>query len=105
MELKIYWTDFSKRELHQIFDYHKETASIRIARKLVFEITQAVIKLQKQPNIGQLEVLLLDRKEDFRYLVCSNYKIIYWVNNDKVWIEITDIFDTRQNPVKISRSK
>lgn len=105
MGLRIYWTDFSKSELHQIFDYHKENASLRIARKLVLKITQAVIKLHKQPNIGQREELLSDRKEEFRYLVYSNYKIIYWVNNDKGRIEITDIFDTRQNPVKIARSK
>jgi plasmid stabilization system protein ParE len=105
MGLRIYWTDFSKSELHQIFDYHKENASLRIARKLVLKITQAVTKLHKQPNIGQREELLSDRKEEFRYLVYSNYKIIYWVNNDRERIEITDIFDTRQNPVKIARSK
>lgn len=105
MGLKIYWTDFSKSELHKIFYYHKETASIRIAKKLVLEITQAVIKLQKQPNIGQREELLLDRKEEFRYLVYKNYKVFYWFNKDEDRIEITDIFDTRQNPVKIARSQ
>jgi hypothetical protein len=61
--------------------------------------------LQKQSDIGQREALLLDRKEEFRYLVHSNYKIIYWVNKDKNRIEITDIFDTRQSPAKIARKK
>lgn len=55
MGLKIYWTDFSKNELHKIFEYYQETASVRIARKLVLEITQAVLELQKYPNIGQRE--------------------------------------------------
>jgi plasmid stabilization system protein ParE len=104
MELKIYWTDFSKRELHKIFDYYKERASVRIARKLMLEITQAVLKLQKQPNIGQREELLIDRKQEFRYLVHKNYKVFYWFNEEDR-IEITDIFDTRQNPVKIVRTK
>lgn len=104
MGLKIYWTDFSKSELHLIFDYYKENASSRIAKKLVLEITQAVIKLQKQPDIGQREELLLDRKEEFRYLVFKNYKLIYWINFAEKRIEITDIFDTRQNPIKISRN-
>lgn len=105
MGLKIYWTDFSKSELHKIFNYYKETASVRIAKKLILEITQAVLKLHKQPNIGQREELLLDRKEEFRYLVYKNYKVFYWFNTDEDRIEITDIFFTRQNPVSITRSK
>ena len=65
MGLKIYWTDFSKSELHKIFDYYQETANA-IAIKLVLKITLAVLKLQKQSDIGQREELLLDRKEEFR---------------------------------------
>jgi hypothetical protein len=26
MELEVYWTDFSKKELKNIFDYYKENA-------------------------------------------------------------------------------
>ena len=44
MALKIYWTDFSKSNLREIFDYYKEKASLRIARRLVIGITQEVIK-------------------------------------------------------------
>ncbi len=39
MDLKIYWTDFSKSELRKIFDYYKQIAGLRIARKLVTGIT------------------------------------------------------------------
>jgi len=105
MELKIYWTDFSKRELHEIFNYYKERVSLKIARKLVLGITQEVLKLQNQPNIGQREKLLIDREQEFRYLVHKNYKMIYWVNSNESRIEITDVFDTRQNPSKINRKK
>ena len=105
MGLKIYWTDFSKSELHKIFDYYQKTASLSIARKLALKITLSVLKLQKQPRIGQREEHLIDRKEEFRYIVYSSYKIVYWVNQDRNRIEITDIFDTRQNPVKITRNK
>lgn len=105
MELKIYWTDFSKRELHEIFNYYKERVSLKIARKLVLGITQEVLKLQNQPNIGQREKLLIDREQEFRYLVHRNYKMIYWVNSNESRIEITDVFDTRQNPSKTNRKK
>jgi len=105
MALKIFWTDFSKGELRLIFNYYKEKASLKIARKLVLELTHEVIKLQSQPYTGQKEELLIDKVQEFRYLVHRNYKIIYWVNMQKNRIEITDVFDTRQNPIKIDRNK
>lgn len=105
MELKIYWTDFSKSELHKIFDYYKEKVSLKIATQLVIEINQEVKKLQSQPSIGQREELLIDRKQEFRYFIHKNFKMIYWINIKENRIEITDVFDTRQNPEKIKRTK
>ena len=61
--------------------------------------------MEFQTEIGQKEELLLDRKENFRYLVFKKYKIIYWFNKDKNRIEISDVFDARQNPIKIKRQK
>jgi len=48
---------------------------------------------------------LSERPQEFRYLIYKNYKIIYWYNQHKNWIEINDVFDTRQNPIKIRREK
>jgi len=45
----------------------------------------------------------MSRNREYRYLVYKNYKIIYWINTAKNRIDIIDVFDTRQNPVKISR--
>ncbi len=104
MALKIYWTDFAKKELKKIFNFYKDEASIRVASKLTTEIVLEVLKLEKQSNIGRIEELLKHRGQSFRYLVYKNYKIIYWTNKNKSRIEIIDIFDTRQNPIKISRS-
>lgn len=104
MALKIYWTDFAKNELKKIFNFYKDEASIRVASKLTTEIVSEALKLEKQSSIGQIEELLKHRDQSFRYLVYKNYKIIYWTNKNKSRIEIIDIFDTRQNPIKISRS-
>ena len=106
MELKIYWTDFSKQEFKSIFNYYKEKASITIAKNLVLGITKEVNKLKNQPKIGQEEELLENDSRDFRYLLYNNhYKIIYWVNSERNRVEIFDVFDTRQNPIKIKRNK
>ena len=105
MELVVYWTDFSKKELKNIFDYYKEKASLNVARTLVIGITKETTKLIKQPKIGQEEELLTQDSRDFRYLVSTNYKIIYWINLEKNRIEIFDVFDTRQSPIKMKRIK
>lgn len=104
MELRIFWTDFSLTSLEGIYEYYREKAGLMIAKKLVKGIFNETLKLKKQPKIGQVEELLKDRKEEFRYLVFKNYKIIYWINNVNNQIEIVDVFDTRQNPIKIERS-
>ncbi len=102
--MKIFWTDFSKNELRNIFNYHKEIASLKIARKLVTSITEEVLILQSQTEIGQREENIKDREQDFRFILHKNYKVIYWHNIKKNRVEITDVFDTRQNPRKIKRT-
>ena len=105
MELKIYWTNFSKKELQNIFEYYKVNASLKVAKRLTIGIAKETLKLKKQPEIGQIEELLLDRPNEFRFLVYKNYKIIYWINKREKRIEINDIFDSRQNPIKIERTE
>jgi len=105
MELKLFWTNFSQKELEKIYQYYREKAGTRIAKKIVNGIYNETLKLKKQPEIGQAEELLENRKQEFRYLVYKNYKVIYWINNTENRIEINDVFDTRQNPIKIERKK
>lgn len=103
MELEIYWTRFAQDKLDDIYNYYEIKASRSIAKKLVAGIIDQTIELGGNPNIGQKEELLLTRPEGFRYLVFKNYKIIYWINKTQNRIDIINVFDTRQNPVKIER--
>jgi plasmid stabilization system protein ParE len=105
MELKIYWTDFAKKELQKIFNYYKENASLNVARNIVIGITKEATKLQKQATIGQREELLEHSTKEFRYFIYKSYKIIYWVNSENNSIEIFDVFDSRQNPVSVKLTK
>jgi nucleoside diphosphate kinase len=47
MELRIKWTDFSKNELKNIFEYYKEIAGGTLAKKLVSGITKETLKPKK----------------------------------------------------------
>ncbi len=105
MELKIFWTDFAKAELKKNFKYLKDNASLRIARNETKKIVRETKRLKKQPRIGRIEEMLIDRNQEFRYLIHQNYKIIYWLNTKKGQIEIVDVFDTQQYPMKIRRTK
>ena len=101
MALTVYWTQFAENKLEDIFSYYESKAGLRVANKLVFEIVDKTIGLEKNPLIGQKEPLLATRPEDFRYLICKSFKIIYWNNNIRKRIEIVNVFDCRQNPEKI----
>lgn len=105
MEIKIYWTDFAKKELHKIFGYYHEKVSLKLARKLTTQIISDTNILKSFPEIGAREENLKLRPQKFRYIISTNYKIIYWLNNGKKRVEIVDIFDTRQSPEKIKRNK
>ena len=105
MELKIYWTNFAKSELQNIFEYYKINASLLVAKNLVSGIVKESQKLSKQPLIGQDEELLVDFNLGYKHLVYKNYKLVYIFDKNRNRIEIHDVFDSRQNPKKISRKK
>ena len=98
--MKIFWTDFAIKNLKNIFDYYTEKVSKKIAHKIRKQILATTKQLLDNPESGQLEFNLEKLKQNHRYLVCGNYKIIYRVNYNQ--IIINDVFDTRQNPVKMN---
>lgn len=105
MGLKIYWTDIAKIEVKSIYVFLKRSAKIAVAKKITQEITNEVKRLTNQPDLGQIEQQLKGSSREFRSLIYSNYKIIYWINLDKNQIEIWDVFDCRQELLKINRTK
>lgn len=106
MGLEIKWTLFAKKELKKIYSYYAENISLITAKKIVTGIIKDVNILEKHPEIGQVEELLIEYEEIFRFLLSKrNYKIIYWINIENNLIEIVDVFDVRQNPSKINTER
>lgn len=105
MNFKIIWSDFSETQLDEIYEYYEKKASSRVATKIVTGIIKESEKLIKASLIGQEEELLKEREIQYRYLVFKNYKLIYSVDDQKGFIKIADVFDTRQNPPKLKRTK
>lgn len=105
MGLEVYWVDLAESKLEDIYTYYSIKASKIIARKLILGIVETTIEIEKQPKIGQIEENLTNRNQEFRYLIYKNYKIVYWINHKFNRVEIANIFDTRQDPIKIIETK
>ena len=105
MGLTVYWTQFAEDKLDDIFEYYKFKAGIKVAQTLINGIVDISFTLEFNAYGGQQEELLSKRIEDFKYLVFKNYKIIYWIDERKQVVYVSNIFDTRQNPLKLILEK
>lgn len=102
---KVVWSDSAENELDKIFEYYNEKAENKVAKKIIKEIISEPNKLTSNKFTTQVEDLLLNRENKYRYLICNNYKIIYCIDENKKLIQISDVFDTKQNPIEINRTK
>ena len=97
--MKVLWTKFALASLRDIYIFYKDKASIAVANRIRDEVLTSSDQLEHHALSGQIEGSLEVLKESHRYILRGQYKIIYRINNGKVYI--TDVFDTRQNPEKI----
>lgn len=105
MGLEIFWSQLAEDKLYDIFQYYKFKAGIKVAKKIINEIVDTTLILENNSKAGQIEELLLERQQEFRYLVSGNYKIIYYINIKTNKIIIANVFDVRQNPLKLEETK
>jgi len=103
MEIVVIWTDSAKKELQNIYDYYCYKASRKIADKISNSIVDRTINLAQTPRMGRKEDLLNNLNKEIRYLVDGNYKIVYWIEENLVFI--ASVFDCRQNPKKMGNKK
>lgn len=96
--MKVIWTELAKIQLKEAYQYYKEVAGIRVAKKIKTKVFEKTSKLLNAPEIGQHEQNALVPAFGYRYLVSGNYKIIYRIDQKEKIILIASIFDTRQHP-------
>lgn len=102
---KIIWSAFAEEQIDEIFDYYKSRAGTKVATKIIKTILRKPNVLLKNLDIGVIENHLIGRTAQYRYLIVTNYRIVYTIDKDKAYIKIVDVFDTRQNPIKLEREK
>ncbi len=104
MEIIVVWSDSAIEELRNIYEYYYSKASKQVADKITNSIVDKTIMLEVTPRMEQKEELLAHFKQEIRYLVQGNYKIVYLIEENIV--SIATVFDCRQDPIKLKiRSK
>ncbi len=95
--IKILWDNEAKADLKLIFEYLK-LKSPQAAKNVVQDI------VNQSKNIHFTEQYQVDEflGEPYRRMVVRNYKLIYKIQSESE-IRILQIFDTRQNPIKLKK--
>ena len=95
--IKILWDNEAKADLKLIFEYLK-LKSPQAAKNVVQDI------VNQSKNIHFTEQYQVDEflGEPYRRMVVRNYKLIYKIQLESE-IRILQIFDTRQNPIKLKK--
>ena len=102
IEYHLIWSRTAQKDLKAIALYYRKEVSLKVAQKIVESIRSEARRLINMPFMGQIEPSFVDNPTGYRYLVSGNYKIIYYVKNDK--IRINNIFDCRQDPDKLKQA-
>lgn len=105
MGLNVVWTRLAENKIEDIYKYYRTKIGLTVASNLINGIIDSTSDLEKSPFIGQVEPELKERPQEFRYLIFKNYKIIYWINENNKTVEIANVFDCRQNPIKMNETK
>lgn len=97
MRLKV--SEYAAARLDDIWDYYATEASERVADRITRKIVDDIDWLMDHPRGGQYEPLLDHLGLGHRRKVSGNYKIIYRIIGDLIFV--SDIFDARQDPEKM----
>lgn len=94
--MKLVWGKTAKNDLKNIYDYIFNDSPVN-AEKVLNTIIKKVEATSKMPLRHPIEPNL--NKKHTRFIILWNFKIIYRVYNDKIFVK--RIFHTKQNPKKI----
>ncbi|GHS90814.1 hypothetical protein FACS1894203_0350 [Bacteroidia bacterium] len=91
------WSEQSKLDLKEIFEYIKKTESRERANYVVYEIRKAANKITLFPTKHAKEPVIIDGS--VRYTVKWSYKVLFTI--DEKHVNIARVFHTAQSPEKI----
>jgi toxin ParE1/3/4 len=97
--MKLVYTEQAIASLQECMDFFPPEVPSEKVNEIRDRILAKADKLLVNPYMGQQEEYLEHVGQSHRRIIEGNYKIIYKVEGDAIFI--TDIFDSRQDPAKM----
>lgn len=97
---RIVWLPVAQRNLKSIYKFICEK-SVRAAIRTHNKLLDAVEPLLHFPQMAPVEPLLEDRAKIYRALVVDKYKIVYYVENNTIYIAA--VWDCRQSTKRLRK--
>lgn len=92
-------TDSAQEQRRLLLQYIYITFGKRLAQKVYDELEHYHLLLAANPHMGAIEPLLADYPEGYRSLVVHPHtKLIYYIDEEKERLYITDLWDVRREP-------
>jgi len=102
MELKVIWSNSSKREYVKTLSYVYQEFGLKAANNLRTEVDTWVSRIAINPEIASPEEFLKDEKHVYRSRIVGKHnKIVYRHDAENVYI--SDFWDMRMEPSKLSK--
>ena len=92
-------TRFAVNQINSIYNYYCFYVTVKVAKMLKSQIIDAIKTLKQIDVEWQEDFYLIDFNKNHRRLVCGNYKIIYYFDSNQNIVYVTDVFDSRQDPI------
>ena len=92
-------TRFGLEQIKFIYSYYNNNVSTKIARQIKAKIISCIKTLKEIEVEWEADEFLVYLNKNHRRLICGNYKIVYYYNSQQNIIYVTDVFDSRQDPI------
>lgn len=99
--LKLTLRPLARKQLGMIYSYCHKKWNIAVAEKAIVKIEHTLNLLTRHPHLGNPDPSISNRYPKLRSIVEGSHKIIYFVDEEKQYIVVVSIFDTRQHPDKL----
>lgn len=98
--MQVKWTVQALKRLETATDYGRRKFGELTAARFYQKVRKHDSLLATNPRIGKVEPLMASKyAHEYRSLVVhSHYKLIYYINEAKGIIVITNLFDVRREP-------
>lgn len=102
--MQVRWNKKALTQFNATIEYGRIEFGDLVVQKFYRKVIRFETLLSKNPELGAIEPLIVNRRYIYRYLIIhKHYKLIYYIKSDRE-LRISAIWDTRREPSGLSKS-